>query len=118
MSDPSFSEAFKAAADIEAACPITAGSALAHHAGWTTEWPTEPGHYWLYGVWYIASSPRPSLWLIKAEMLYGYLYLSGDCGNVYEGQVGPHRWARATLPEVPAAEVEREIKETDGDDRK
>ncbi len=73
---------------------------------WTTEWPTGPGWYWFYGVWRVVGECRPSLRLVHADDTFERLYLHSDRVTLYKGHVGPHRWAKATLPEPPDLESE------------
>lgn len=105
MTDPILSDAFRTAADIEVDCGITAGVVRLLRVEWTAEWPTEPGFYWFYGIVYKPDPDSvPILDLARVQMLPGGLAAITGHGILWRNYVGPHRWAKAQLPEPPEIE--------------
>ncbi len=71
---------------------------------WTTEWPTEPGFYWFYGYpskWGLAEIVT---WRVRTRRVNHTSPLVAQGENelyITAETVGPHRWAKAQLPEPP-----------------
>ena len=73
---------------------------------WTTEWPTRPGHYWLYG-WRFRDRGKPARFHhVEVQKLQrGLVYLTnGYC--LYKVQGAGGIWQPVEFPELPPVREE------------
>ena len=68
---------------------------------WTTEWPTEPGHYWFYG-WCFRDRDKPAkfhcveVWKLQK----GRAYVT-DGHFLYKAEGAEGVWQPVEFPELP-----------------
>lgn len=70
---------------------------------WTSEWPTEPGHYWFYGCRY-AGRARPGrpyyVTVLERQTLGSVYYIT--CGDYLSKAGGAEGvWQPVQFPELP-----------------
>lgn len=74
--------------------------------GWTTEWPTEPGHYWVYGYPKSKYEPEPTMSLCEVIAIQhnGGTLLTYVINNyfIFRQLAGKVMFKPANIPSPPA----------------
>ena len=79
---------------------------------WTTEWPTEPGMYWLYGWTFTTGYTKPP------SFHYVQVRMSGNSRAMYitegnfmwnNGRDGMGIWQPVSFPDVPNPRAFKEV---------
>lgn len=69
---------------------------------WTTEWPTEPGHYWFWGYPFKRSDRPDEMHLVRVYRVANGVANVTNGHFLYKAEARDGgRWAPATLPEPP-----------------
>jgi hypothetical protein len=69
---------------------------------WSTEWPKEPGYYWVYGDLFSAKGDRPELALAQVAFGGGKRPFYIAKGNfIYESDSCNVHWRHAYPPAIP-----------------
>lgn len=67
---------------------------------WSSEWPKEPGYYWLAG--YVWRDAEVKVYLVKVSKITNGLMHIANGNFLFESDVKDGaKWAKAVLPELP-----------------
>jgi len=98
-------ELAETAAEYRALDAVAAEYRRVNKMNWTSEWPTEPGHYWFYG-WCFSDRDRPARfhYTTVGKTPRGVCYVA-DGYFLYKAEGAEGVWQEVQFPELPEEET-------------